>query len=179
MRNTLKLTALFLFFGPMAANAAPLLLGDTIDITFEDPPGSVVEGPLTTTVAAGTSDVVTSNSFFSFPHFDINPEDTSINFDYVAFSTSYGSGTYRISGIDTLLSSVGLTLFGTAMGIDGTAISLVGNDILIDLAGLSINNDSPSGFVVDVVAATVPEPGTLALLGLGLAGMGFARRKKA
>lgn len=36
-----------------------------------------------------------------------------------------------------------------------------------------------STFVFDTVSSTVPEPATLALFGLGLAGIGFSRRKKA
>ncbi len=39
--------------------------------------------------------------------------------------------------------------------------------------------DSFALAVVGDVTTTVPEPGTLALLGIGLFGMGFARRKKA
>lgn len=34
-------------------------------------------------------------------------------------------------------------------------------------------------FYVDALSVSVPEPGTLALMGLGLAGLGFVRRRKA
>jgi hypothetical protein len=55
-----------------------------------------------------------------------------------------------------------------------------------DIAGISIYNDDPAGIGFDdlkhdvpgVPNDVVPEPGTLALLGLGLAGAGFRLRRK-
>ena len=43
----------------------------------------------------------------------------------------------------------------------------------------SVSGLSGNGTYVFAVASRVPEPGTLALLGLGLAGLGLSRRRKA
>jgi hypothetical protein len=40
------------------------------------------------------------------------------------------------------------------------------------------DNISFNPAIISVPAASVPEPGTFALLGLGLAGLGFARRRR-
>ena len=59
--------------------------------------------------------------------------------------------------------------------LGGIGVDLIDGDLWINLAG---QGPGTVTFEFVGVASSVPEPGTLALLGLGLAGLAFTRRRK-
>lgn len=100
-------------------------------------------------------------------------------FDSVDFGCGLGAGGNCTGTVEGLLSSVSQFSVSTGLLANSgtfTTFSPGAGGSQIDTLLISINR--PDSNIDNIVLNSVPEPATVALLGLGIAGMGYMRRKQ-
>lgn len=202
LSKTLKSCAMAAILMGMSSGAQATLIGDTVgcsvtDLNPNNPAHSCdVSGAVV--ISPGAEFEIVADPFGNA--FSIDLDEETITIRHITFSSSGGAATdfeLTLSDLHWLLPTGGIDPDGEVLGIQSltTNIGVAGlsvgditfdaHSITIDFVGTNFSTSLlPRGirpeFVIDLRTThdVISEPGALALFGLGLAGLGFMRRRR-
>jgi len=170
------IVALLGCFAGMSANAS--FIGNEVQLTYHYP-------NLYTDYDSEIATVDTGVELVDFiGNFDVDISDTNITVSQFNKAATWGSNIFNgwaltdINGtIDDIL-SVTINSTTNMIGLDASRLIFDGNSISINWEGLSYTMDTVVSLDIEFKSTAVPTPTSSALLGLGLIGFGFYRKRK-
>jgi autotransporter-associated beta strand protein len=144
---------------PMTTTVGGLNIGNDSDFSF-------VLNAADTTPGAGSNDLIAIDGLLNISGTDLSSLSIEITRD--------GGGDFDVANTWTLMS---YTSFSADLGFDLHDIQVTGYDASLFVPSLSVTNELGSG-ALQLTLTAVPEPGAIALLGIGLMGLGCCRRRK-
>lgn len=188
MRSSMLLAALpALLFASASAHAA--LIGDNFSARYHYPDVATIyigaTAPLDFTVGAGAEGMISVEDV-TFLTFDFTDNSLTVDFDTILSSPTWRDEPFNgliFTALDSLDVSAAFVAGGTTMvGFDDSRISLVGNQIRLNWAGLGYVDGTTVRINFEPLASPIPEPQSWALLitGFCMAGsaMRFCRRRR-
>lgn len=149
------------------------LIGDTVDVIHYFPDLDTVHNVLgPTTGAVGLSDVVTYSGIY-----DVDLEADSIQVDFLS-QNSWSASAFNgliVASIDDIVTNVSIDT--NMLGWDNSRLGFNASALAFNWNSLSFTTDTY--FNAYITTSSVPEPGILALISLGLVGFGFRRKRQA
>jgi hypothetical protein len=157
------------------ANAG--LIGSQVTYTSDYPDISTVAFTVPQQTVTSTTTIV-DNSYGSGSSFTSAFTDSSITLSAsiqspaIITSASFNGSVYTFSGIDI----TGAALTGSSPDFSSVVLTFDTNAVFINLQNLALTNGD--NLTVTVTSTAVPEPASAVICGLGLATLGFIRRKR-